>query len=72
MAASKTIPCPNCGSKAKRYYFTSNEAAYVSCPQNLVLQTECPVCDYLMVTCSLSGTVIEAHSPGIGELNYCS
>ncbi len=58
------IRCPNCGSKAVRRYFTSNEAAYRNCPNKQVIYTECPVCDYLMVMCSLSGSVLEAQFSG--------
>ncbi|MDJ0745157.1 MAG: hypothetical protein QNJ32_17605 [Xenococcaceae cyanobacterium MO_167.B27] len=60
----QTIQCPNCGSNAIRRYFTSSEAAYCSCPKKQVIKTECPVCDYLMVMCSLSGSVLEAQFPG--------
>jgi hypothetical protein len=64
MNANQTVRCPNCGSQAERRYFTSEEAAYSNCPGNLVLQTECPVCDYLMVMCSRNGSVVEAYSSG--------
>ena len=55
------VSCSNCGSSATRRHFTSNEAIYSCCPRGRVMQTECPVCDYLMVMCSLSGSVIEAY-----------
>ncbi len=54
------ISCPNCGNKAVRRYFTSNEAVYSNCPNKQVIYTECPICDYLMVMCSLNGSVLEA------------
>ena len=60
----QTIRCPNCGSEAERRYFTSNQEVYRTCPSNQVIQTECAVCDYLMVMCSLNGSVIEAQAPG--------
>ncbi|MFM2314446.1 MAG: hypothetical protein RLZZ04_3722 [Cyanobacteriota bacterium] len=63
MNMNQIIRCPNCGSQAERRYFTSNEAIYNSCPNHQVLQTECPVCDYLMVMCSRNASVIEAHAP---------
>lgn len=63
------ISCPNCGSKASRTHFTSNNAAYRSCPNKQVIQTECPVCDYLMVMCSLNGSVLEAEFPGTSLVN---
>lgn len=56
------LPCPNCGGTAIRSYFTSQATRYSNCPKNQVIQTECPSCDYLMIMCSLSGNVIEAHS----------
>lgn len=65
MHVTQTVRCPNCGSQAKRHHFTSEEATYRVCPGKLVLQTECPVCDYLMVMCSRNGSVVEAHSPGM-------
>jgi protein-tyrosine-phosphatase len=64
MNINQIIRCPNCGNQAERRYFTSNEAIYNSCPNHQVLQTECPVCDYLMVMCSRNARVIEAHAPG--------
>ena len=55
------VPCPNCGGKATRQYFTNTkEARYSNCPQNQVVQTECDYCDYLMVMCLFNGNVIEA------------
>ena len=63
MNMNQIIRCPNCGSQAERRYFTSKEAIYNSCPNHQVLQTECPVCDYLMVMCSCNARIIEAHAP---------
>jgi ribosomal protein S27E len=48
------VRCPNCGSHAERYYLLDSH----------LTQTQCPVCDYLMVTCSQTGNVLEAYSPG--------
>lgn len=56
------VRCPNCGDFATRSHFTSEESRYTSCYDNQILQTECSHCDYLMVTCSSNGNVIEAHS----------
>lgn len=55
MQAQKFI-CPNCGStKAERH-----------CVADLkLIRTQCPSCDYLMVTCASTGKVIEAYAPGI-------
>lgn len=62
------VPCPNCGSSATRSYFTSQEARYSNCPKNQVIQVECTHCDYLMVMCSASGNVIEAHASSTSML----
>lgn len=51
----QTIRCPNCGASAKR--------AYLAHPHHT--HTECPACDYLMITCTLTGAVIEAYAPGV-------
>ena len=60
----QTVRCPNCGSKSERHYFTSKEKIYDTCGDHQVIQTECAICDYLLVICSLDGTVIEAQAPG--------
>ncbi len=66
----QTVRCPNCGSSAQRRYFNSFEATYRSCQGNQVIQTECRACDYLMVMCSLNGSVVEAHAPGTPAPNH--
>jgi endogenous inhibitor of DNA gyrase (YacG/DUF329 family) len=60
MELNFTIPCPNCGGAANRRYSLGNEAIYERCQGDRIIQTECPECDYLLVMCSLSGSVIEA------------
>ncbi len=62
MDLNLAILCPNCGSVANRRHFTSNEAIYHPCQGDRIIQTECPVCDYFLLMCSLNGRVIEAHS----------
>ncbi|MEL6788849.1 MAG: hypothetical protein AAFO76_15915 [Cyanobacteria bacterium J06607_15] len=62
------VPCPNCGGSATRSYFTSQEAKYSNCPQNQVIQVECADCDYLMVMCSASGSVVEAYNSSTSAL----
>jgi hypothetical protein len=53
---SQKFICPNCGSnKAERHYIADLE----------LVRTQCPACDYLMVTCASTGRVIEAYAPGI-------
>lgn len=49
------IRCPNCGSHAERHYILSSN----------LTRTECDKCDYLMITDTTSGRVIEAYAPGI-------
>ncbi|UBF26653.1 replication restart DNA helicase PriA [Kovacikia minuta CCNUW1] len=49
------ICCPNCGSCAERHFLASDH----------LIRTQCPTCDYLMITCSETGKVVEAYAPGI-------
>ncbi len=50
------ICCPNCGNaKAERFHLAKEQ----------LTRTQCPSCDYLMITCSQTGKVIEAYAPGI-------
>jgi hypothetical protein len=55
MQISQKIHCPNCGGAAERYYITDSQ----------VTRTQCPSCDYLMITCTRTAKVIEAYAPGI-------
>jgi predicted RNA-binding Zn-ribbon protein involved in translation (DUF1610 family) len=55
---TQIVRCPNCGKFAERQYLAKQQ----------LTQTECPSCDYLMVTCSHSGRVVEAYAPGISVL----
>jgi hypothetical protein len=68
----QTVRCPNCGSKAERRYFVSQESAYSFCPSHHVVQTECPACDYLMIMCSRNGSVVEAYAPGTQSVKRAS
>lgn len=54
MQTRQIVRCPNCGSHAQRNFLA-----------NHITQTQCAVCDYLMVNCSLTGKVVEAYAPGI-------
>ncbi|MCU0568281.1 MAG: replication restart DNA helicase PriA [Oculatellaceae cyanobacterium Prado106] len=49
------IRCSNCGCTAERHYLLTSQ----------ITRTQCPSCDYLMITCSRTGRVIEAYAPGI-------
>ena len=55
MQLKQKIRCPNCGSHAERHYLESNK----------LTRTQCAICDYLMITCSVTGKVVEAYAPGI-------
>jgi ribosomal protein L32 len=55
MSTIHQVHCPNCGSLAERHHVTN---------RNLV-RTQCSICDYLMITCTVTGRVIEAYAPGI-------
>jgi uncharacterized Zn finger protein len=55
MQTIQQIYCPNCGASAERYHLSNVQ----------VLRTQCPSCDYLMITCTRTGKVIEAYAPGI-------
>jgi hypothetical protein len=49
------IRCPNCGRYGERHHIAESN----------LTRTQCPECDYLLVTCSLTGKVIEAYAPGL-------
>ncbi|MBD2609065.1 replication restart DNA helicase PriA [Scytonema hofmannii FACHB-248] len=55
MQIVQKIRCPNCGSEGERYYISDSQ----------LTRTQCPTCDYLMISCTLTGKVIEAYAPGI-------
>ncbi|MBW4488099.1 MAG: replication restart DNA helicase PriA [Trichocoleus desertorum ATA4-8-CV12] len=51
----QVVRCPNCGSHAERYHLSDDH----------LTRTQCQTCDYLMITCTITGKVIEAYAPGI-------
>jgi ribosomal protein S27E len=55
MAIIETVRCPNCGALAERHHL--HMLAQV--------KTQCDECDYLIVTSTRTGSVIEAYAPGI-------
>jgi transposase-like protein len=55
MQIVQKVRCPNCGSEGERHYISVSQ----------LTRTQCPVCDYLMVSCTRTGKVIEAYAPGI-------
>ena len=54
-ATIQAIRCPNCGCPAERHHLADVR----------MTRTQCPTCDYLMVTCAQTGKVVEAYAPGI-------
>jgi ribosomal protein S27AE len=58
--STRTI-CPNCGSSAaeRRQLMTEQ-----------LTRTQCPHCDYLMVSCSRTNRVLESYAPGINALKF--
>jgi len=57
MQTTQAIRCPNCGSPAERNYHSTSQ----------LTETKCPACDYLMITCSRTGRVLEAYAPGFNS-----
>lgn len=57
MATIQTVRCPNCGSYARRQVFSRHN----------IIETACPTCDYLLVSCQVTGKVIESYAPGISK-----
>lgn len=49
------IHCPNCGQSALRRYYDRHR----------MVETACPSCDYLLVSCSITGKVLESYAPGL-------
>jgi hypothetical protein len=55
MQVIQNIRCPNCGSEGERHYIAESN----------IIRTQCPTCDYLLVTCSDTSKVIESYAPGL-------
>lgn len=49
----QTIHCPNCGSHAVRQQCLIEK--------EIVTETACPVCDYLLVNCQRTGRVVDSY-----------
>ncbi|MEO0532438.1 MAG: replication restart DNA helicase PriA [Cyanobacteria bacterium P01_A01_bin.123] len=60
MSTVQIVRCPNCGSLAERQLLSDRRVPI----DDQVIQTACPVCDYLMVMSVSTGSVIEAYAPG--------
>ena len=63
MNRTYTVRCPDCGSLALRTHLNNRvEPRRGRAIDDETIETECPSCDYLLVTCSVSGKVLDAHS----------
>lgn len=51
--SKQTIHCPNCGSHAVRQQCLIEK--------EIVTETACPVCDYLLVNCQRTGKVVDSY-----------
>ena len=56
----QTVHCPTCGSLAERRLL-SNCQPFIG---EHCLRTVCPTCDYLLISGSLTGRVLESYAPG--------
>jgi len=56
----QTVRCPTCGSLAERRLLSSCQASI----GEYCVRTACEACDYLLVSGSLTGKVLEAYAPG--------
>ena len=57
-------PCPNCGQNAIRILKSDLDSGG-NCRSGQVTCIECSTCDYLLVSCSLTGEVVEAYAPSL-------
>ena len=64
MLLKQNVHCPNCGQTAIRTQ-KSDSGSGGNCRSGRVMSVECPTCDYLMISCSLTGEVVEAYAPGL-------
>ena len=68
---TQVVRCPNCGSAAIRHYYDySNELISGSHFNELLIHTECPICDYLMKMRSVDGSVVEASAPSTHPIDF--
>jgi predicted RNA-binding Zn-ribbon protein involved in translation (DUF1610 family) len=52
--SAQHICCPNCGSRsAERHWLAERNT----------VRTQCPDCDYLLISCAITANVIEAYFP---------
>jgi DNA-directed RNA polymerase subunit RPC12/RpoP len=54
ITSSQSICCPNCGSR-------SAERRWIKAAQTV--RTQCPDCDYLLISCAVTANVVEAYFP---------
>ncbi|MCC0176277.1 hypothetical protein I4641_04715 [Waterburya agarophytonicola K14] len=62
MNRTYTVRCPDCGHLAIRSHLKRRVEPKSEGAIDETMATECPSCDYLLVTCSVSGKVLDAHS----------
>jgi hypothetical protein len=51
--AKQHICCPNCGSRHADRHLLDGQ----------ILRTQCPDCDYLLISCAVTARVIESYAP---------
>ena len=64
MNQTYTVRCSDCGSLALRTHLIDAVQKSMNLLQPRIIKTECPSCDYLLVTYSANGNVnvIDAHT----------
>lgn len=60
MPSVQIVRCPTCGNLAERRLLSDRSVP----TGDRIIQTSCPVCDYLMIMGLSTGKVIEAYAPG--------
>lgn len=65
MHTAQVIHCPNCGAPAERKIWRDQEQKSPQPTDQLIVETTCRTCDYLMIMGLSSGRVIEAYAPGV-------
>lgn len=56
----QTVRCPTCGSLAERRLLSTCQTSI----GEYCVRTACEACDYLLISGSLTGRVLEAYAPG--------
>ena len=69
MQLKQFTPCPNCGQNAIRTRKSDIDTGG-HCRGGQVTCIECSTCDYLLVSCSLTGEVVEAYAPSLAMSHW--